>query len=173
MWNATIVAEELSYISSCQTLWGDKNWKLLSNCEAQFISLRIFAPLVVKLWSGWNLEWRHNNQPTFGVCGSRDVWEVARPVWSAGGGALYHQFWQQFEWYNLSKISNTLALRGHQLPRTHTATTNQKEAESIDGSRDRRCEQRGASRAVSAVSPLINLGTQHDGRSARAWMKRV
>jgi hypothetical protein len=25
----------------------------------------------------------------------------------------------------------------------------------------------------SAVSPLINLGTQHDGRSARTWMKRV
>ena len=24
-----------------------------------------------------------------------------------------------------------------------------------------------------AVSPLINLGTQHDGRSARTWMKRV
>jgi hypothetical protein len=23
------------------------------------------------------------------------------------------------------------------------------------------------------VSPLINLGTQHDGRSARTWMKRV
>ena len=27
MWNATIGAEELSYISSYQTLWGDKNWK--------------------------------------------------------------------------------------------------------------------------------------------------
>jgi len=26
---------------------------------------------------------------------------------------------------------------------------------------------------VDAVSPLINLGTQHDGRSARNWMKRV
>jgi hypothetical protein len=26
---------------------------------------------------------------------------------------------------------------------------------------------------ILAVSPLINLGTQHDGRSARAWMKRV
>jgi hypothetical protein len=26
---------------------------------------------------------------------------------------------------------------------------------------------------VSAVSPLINLETQHDGRSARVWMKRV
>ena len=25
----------------------------------------------------------------------------------------------------------------------------------------------------AAVSPLINLGMQHDGRSARAWMKRV
>ena len=25
----------------------------------------------------------------------------------------------------------------------------------------------------AAVSPLINLETQHDGRSARAWMKRV
>ncbi len=25
----------------------------------------------------------------------------------------------------------------------------------------------------SALSPLINLGTQHDGRSARTWMKRV
>ncbi len=25
----------------------------------------------------------------------------------------------------------------------------------------------------SDVSPLINLGTQHDGKSARAWMKRV
>jgi hypothetical protein len=24
-----------------------------------------------------------------------------------------------------------------------------------------------------AVSPLINLGMQHDGRSARVWMKRV
>ena len=24
-----------------------------------------------------------------------------------------------------------------------------------------------------AVSPLINLETQHDGRSARTWMKRV
>jgi hypothetical protein len=23
------------------------------------------------------------------------------------------------------------------------------------------------------VGPLINLGTQHDGRSARTWMKRV
>ena len=26
---------------------------------------------------------------------------------------------------------------------------------------------------VSDVGPLINLGTQHDGRSARTWMKRV
>ena len=25
----------------------------------------------------------------------------------------------------------------------------------------------------SAVSPLIDLGTQHDGRSAQTWMKRV
>ena len=25
----------------------------------------------------------------------------------------------------------------------------------------------------SALGPLINLGTQHDGRSARTWMKRV
>ena len=25
----------------------------------------------------------------------------------------------------------------------------------------------------SALSPLINLGTQHNGRSARTWMKRV
>jgi len=24
-----------------------------------------------------------------------------------------------------------------------------------------------------AVSPLINLGTQHGGKSARTWMKRV
>ena len=23
------------------------------------------------------------------------------------------------------------------------------------------------------IGPLINLGTQHDGRSARTWMKRV
>jgi hypothetical protein len=27
--------------------------------------------------------------------------------------------------------------------------------------------------AMHAVSPLFNLGTQHDGRSARTWMKRV
>ena len=27
--------------------------------------------------------------------------------------------------------------------------------------------------ALLALSPLINLGTQHDGRSARTWMKRV
>jgi len=25
----------------------------------------------------------------------------------------------------------------------------------------------------SDIGPLINLGTQHDGRSARTWMKRV
>ena len=33
-------------------------------------------------------------------------------------------------------------------------------------------EQRVALRG-HALSPLINLGTQHDGRSARTWMKRV
>ena len=27
--------------------------------------------------------------------------------------------------------------------------------------------------ANSALSPLINLGTQHDERSAQTWMKRV
>ena len=26
---------------------------------------------------------------------------------------------------------------------------------------------------IVALSPLFNLGTQHDGRSARTWMKRV
>jgi len=26
---------------------------------------------------------------------------------------------------------------------------------------------------ASAIEPLINLGTQHDGRSAWTWMKRV
>ena len=26
---------------------------------------------------------------------------------------------------------------------------------------------------VVDIGPLINLGTQHDGRSARTWMKRV
>ena len=30
-----------------------------------------------------------------------------------------------------------------------------------------------AAKQVSAVSPLINLETQHDGRSAQVWMKRV
>ncbi len=28
-------------------------------------------------------------------------------------------------------------------------------------------------KGMDALSPLINLGTQHDGRSARTWMKRV
>jgi hypothetical protein len=33
--------------------------------------------------------------------------------------------------------------------------------------------QLGQGGDVCAVSPLIDLGTQHDGRSARTWMKRV
>ncbi len=28
-------------------------------------------------------------------------------------------------------------------------------------------------KSVTDIGPLINLGTQHDGRSARTWMKRV
>jgi len=28
-------------------------------------------------------------------------------------------------------------------------------------------------RGSSDIGPLINLGMQHDGRSARTWMKRV
>ncbi len=30
-----------------------------------------------------------------------------------------------------------------------------------------------SSPSICALSPLINLGTQHNGRSARTWMKRV
>ena len=33
--------------------------------------------------------------------------------------------------------------------------------------------RRGGSSGYPDVGPLINLGTQHDGRSARAWMKRI
>jgi hypothetical protein len=39
-----------------------------------------------------------------------------------------------------------------------------------NGNSSPKCESCGVE---DALSPLINLGTQHDGRSARTWMKRV
>jgi hypothetical protein len=45
--------------------------------------------------------------------------------------------------------------------------------QSITGFPTTEADKLSMQRLDTALSPLINLGTQHDGRSARTWMKRV